>query len=146
MTDILSGGDLDGDFYFVSWDEDLIKNIDNQNTSFYYPKKDVIKNSPTKEFSRNHLVEHFVKSIIFNEIGLLHYKLILLYDENKENMKKSKYNNYIIEINKAIDGLPSQKVDSDFNAHKMKWYIIFWNFDFSNQFSKAKVNVSGTVY
>lgn len=119
MTYILSGGDLDGDQYFVSWNQ-MFNGIDNAPLKFNYPKENIENRQEQREFTRDDLIEDFSKCIQPDSIGLLHYNLTCLYDKDKCNMLNSNYTNYIIEINKAIDGL--QLNSRQFFEKKPKWY------------------------
>jgi hypothetical protein len=108
LTNVLSGGDLDGDLYFVCWDQSLVTAVVNSPTLIAYPEK---TSSPStqqigRRVQQRDLVAHFVGSCLkADSIGLVHHNLISQYDQSRENMKKAAYLDQIIKINRAIDGL-----------------------------------------
>ena len=107
LTDQLSGGDLDGDLYFVSWD-DMFSSIVNKKP-IDYPKETA--KSSTLDFNyekdfRKIITDNFINGY-YNEqyTGLFHYCLIKIYNYNKEDMQSAQYQDFVIKINKCIDGI-----------------------------------------
>ena len=123
LVNILSGGDLDGDIYFVSWDENLTR-IQNSEKIIDYPEGSTTKND-LNEDDKNlwmKLVDNFAKRISNQDkIGLWHYYLISQYDKDRENMKQANYIDGVIEINKCIDGILSVKNSP--KSKKPDWYL-----------------------
>ncbi|RNA01896.1 putative RNA-dependent RNA polymerase 1 [Brachionus plicatilis] len=114
LTNILSGGDLDGDFYFVSWDE-ILTNIDNSEKLIDYPESQDFSSYVKIKNLRNQLAEFYAKQVVNEDgIGLWHYYLTCLYDQDRQNMLDQRYLNAVLEINKCIDGVSS-------GERQMKW-------------------------
>lgn len=122
LTNILSGGDLDGDFYFVSWDEVLTK-IENSNELIDYPENQDFSTYRKIKNLRNQLAEFYAQQVINqNGIGLWHFYLTSLYDEDRNNMLEKEYIDAVIEINKCIDGIYSKNKKIK-RVKKPFWYL-----------------------
>ena len=122
LTNILSGGDLDGDFYFVSWDE-ILTEIENSNTLIDYPEGQDFSSDVKINNLRNQLAEFYAKQVINeNGIGLWHFYLTSLYDEDRNNMLEKQYIDGVLEINKCIDGVRSENQKTKI-VKKPFWYL-----------------------
>lgn len=127
LTNILSGGDLDGDLYFVTWNDHLT-NFENSKKEFFYPE-DKSEDSNKQKIDINkidhlhkELINVFVDQVLDeNSLGLWHYALVCLYDRNRKNMLDKKYLNCVTEINKCIDGIKSDE-KNQFEIPP-SWYI-----------------------
>jgi hypothetical protein len=127
LTNLLSGGDLDGDLYFVSWDGELTASVAlNSRVNIDYPSRE--ESSPTKsrglrggEAIRNELSEYFVRSCLSsNLIGLWHYKLTAIYDSDRSLMTSNQYLEAVKIVNAIIDNAPFKQTNQYF-AHKPLW-------------------------
>ena len=115
LTNILSGGDLDGDLYFVTWNDHLT-NFENSKKELIYPKDNsdndnkIIIDIENKDDLHSKLINVYVDEVCDeNKIGLWHYSLLCSYDESRKNMIEDKYLKCVIEINKCIDGIKSNR-------------------------------------
>lgn len=123
LTNLLSGGDLDGDLYFVSWDETLIT-IENAPSFIDYPNSTSSEEAAATsskrlddaESIRAELAHHFVTSCLRTDsIGLLHYGLVCMYDSDRNKMQSRAYADTLININRLIDQQPLVTASSNFN-------------------------------
>lgn len=128
MPNLLSGGDLDGDIYLVSWDE-IFLGIQNSDDLIEYPDIKEPENFKSSKNLIDQIRKYFSKICLVDEkIGLHHYKLVCLYDKNREEMKKREYKESVVEITKSIDGSifnldkSTQKQKRDWQT-KPNWYI-----------------------
>ncbi|CAF0875498.1 unnamed protein product [Brachionus calyciflorus] len=137
LTNMLSGGDLDGDFYFVSWDEHLT-NIENSNDFIKYPKsEDKFEYLKMKDL-REQLANYYVEEIINDDrIGLWHYYLTAFYDLDRSAMTQEPYLNAVIEINKCIDGV-SSTTKSPPQIKKPDWYFAYQELSCLDYLSKKE--------
>jgi hypothetical protein len=119
LPNMLSGGDLDGDLYFVSWDE-RITDMDND-APLHYPKSKVTGKMTSKDL-RSEIIKTFVKSVLSNSsIGLWHYYLLSMYDSDRANMRLEDYKIGVFNINKCIDGILI--TDEPPNVRPPSWYL-----------------------
>ncbi|RMZ97419.1 putative RNA-dependent RNA polymerase 1 [Brachionus plicatilis] len=89
LTDILSGGDLDGDLYFVSWDDHLT-DFDNSKTELKYPTNPSSSGKIDEKNLLNQLAEVYASDVLYeNKTGLWHYFLLCSYDQDRKNMLKN---------------------------------------------------------
>lgn len=106
LTNVLSGGDLDGDLYFVSWDH-MLTSFENVPSTIEYPKSGEMatnKRLENAEAIRSELVNHFVGTCLRDDsIGLMHYSLVCMYDSDRNKMRSREYLDQLININRAID-------------------------------------------
>lgn len=130
LTNILSGGDLDGDLYFVSWDEALTS-IQNVSSTIDYPNNKSDEYVTSKrliddaESLRGELADHFVSMCLRDDsVGLMHYSLVSMYDSDRNKMRTKEYIDQVININRAIDQqaiVPSTSSTKTF-SRKPIWY------------------------
>ena len=132
LTNTLSGGDLDCDLYFVSWDETLTL-IDNSSTLIDYPNSSSPQDTITsgRRFNnadsiRAELAENFARQCLSTEssIGLMHYSLLSMYDSSRTKMQTREYTETVININRVID--QQQKIEFSTKPffHNPKWYLL----------------------
>lgn len=123
LTNVLSGGDLDGDLYFVSWDTTLTC-FNNTQTIIQYPKNTAQKKPLPINDLRSQLIDHFLSSC-FNDdkIGLFHYNLLCLYEKDRKKMASKDYINGVFNINKAIDGIPISDKEKNTFTKPPVWYL-----------------------
>jgi hypothetical protein len=120
LPNVLSGGDLDGDLYFVTWDN-MFNEIENKEP-IDYPKSDAKNENLDLENLRETIAEYFSKMCVCQDgIGLWHYKLVCLYDKGRERMETNEYKQLVLSINKCIDGIICE-MDAKFSA-RPKWYF-----------------------
>ena len=66
QPNMMSGGDLDGDVYFIAWDKELLSFIDpkNINEPADYSKSDIIKEKPDSEELSDYFVFYLQRDVL----------------------------------------------------------------------------------
>ncbi|KAJ4456703.1 putative RNA-dependent RNA polymerase 1 [Paratrimastix pyriformis] len=104
MPDILSGGDLDGDDYFISWDPKLIP-------PRTYPPTDTPADSPADTlkcptptcYAFDDVVDFFVKFARMNNLGVLSNTYLAMADQSPQGIFDQRCVDLAGLINKAVD-------------------------------------------
>ena len=120
LPNCLSGGDLDGDQYFVSFNQILCR-FQNE-APIEYPKdsskpKTMVKNGNMRDI----IIETVLDAILGKKnAGIWHYYLTCLYDQDRSKMSEKCYIEGAIEFNKFIDGIECREAP---RTQKPHWYI-----------------------
>ena len=73
---MMAGGDLDGDVYFVTWDQDILQHV--HKDSIYpparYTKPDVLKDKPAEETIADYFTFYLERDVL-GQLANLHLAL-----------------------------------------------------------------------
>jgi len=120
LPNCLSGGDLDGDLYFVTFNE-IFCRFKNYPPIEYPTDTTIVKNSFNNASKHEIIIESVVNAVLGKQVaGIWHYHLTCLYDQDRGNMTKQNYIEGALEFNKYIDGLSSKEAPF---TRKPNWYI-----------------------
>lgn len=76
LCNMMAGGDLDGDVYFVSWDEQLLAHLseDKMQPPARYTKPDLIKEKPAEETIADYFTFYLERDVL-GQLANLHLAL-----------------------------------------------------------------------
>ena len=138
LPNCLSGGDLDGDQYFVTFNEILCR-FQNQPPIDYPKDANKLRITESNKDLRDTIIETVLDAILSKKnAGAWHYHLLCLYDQDRSIMVEKPYIEGAIEFNKFIDGIECREAP---RTTKPLWYIKkddFHDFECLNKLIKEK--------
>jgi RNA-dependent RNA polymerase len=151
IPNMISGGDLDGDCFYVSWNKKLLDNIKIRNYEPLEDPKNYLNLTNNKSFSNSNIMDYIIEAKIKSTKNFTIPKISSLHIAIADNdIEKYAFNEQCIKLSELFSiAIDSEKTgvfveSNEINKFNLKQFPDFLNFNSENQYKSP--GILGIIY